>query len=96
MTTSTVHVAAEIDAVTAPVLRAQLRSAIDADPGGIVLVDMSDVVFIDSTGLGVLVSGLKHARLGGGGVAVVHLQPMIRKIFHITGLDKVFTAPVPS
>jgi anti-sigma B factor antagonist len=96
VSTPTVHAAAEIDASTAPLLREQLREAIAANPGAVVLVDMAEVEFIDSTGLGVIVSGLKQARLTGGDVAIANTQATIGKILHITGLDKVFTAEVPS
>lgn len=95
MTPATVLAAPEIDASTAPLLRAQVWEAIDAHHGETVVVDMSQVEFIDSTGLGVLVGALKHARRWDGDLALVGMQPMIVKILHVTGLAKVFVTPVP-
>jgi anti-sigma B factor antagonist len=85
----------EIDATTAPALRAQIYEAIDGHPGEIVTVDLTKVEFLDSTGLGVLVGALKHARTGGGDIAVAGAATHVWKVFQITGLDKVFTAQAP-
>ena len=94
MTATIVHAVAEIDAATSPQLREQIRAEIDANPGTVVVVDMGAVAFIDSTGLGVLVGSLKRARLEGGDLALVNVQPMVMRIFTVTGLNKVFAAPV--
>lgn len=95
MTTAIIHAAAEIDAATSPLLREHIRDEIAANPGTIVVVDMGAVEFIDSTGLGVLVGALKRARLEGGDLALVNVQPLVMRIFTVTGLNKVFAAPVP-
>jgi anti-sigma B factor antagonist len=50
-------------------------------------VDLSQVSFLDSTGLGVLVKALKGAREAGGVLHLVVTSDRIRKIFDITGLD---------
>ena len=79
----------EIDVYTAPELKAQLGEAIDS--GCInVIVDLEGVSFIDSSGLGVLVSALRRARERDGAVRIVCTRENILKIFRITGLDKVF------
>ena len=96
MTASIVHAVAEIDVTTSPQLREQIRREIDANPGTVVVVDMGAVEFIDSTGLGVLVGALKRARLDGGDLALVNVQSMVTRIFTVTGLHKVFAAPVAS
>ena len=51
---------------------------------------MERVDFLDSTGLGVLVGGLKRVRAHDGSLRLVCTQERILKIFDITGLDKVF------
>lgn len=94
MTATVIHAVAEIDAATSPQLREHLRDAISANPGTVVVVDMGAVEFIDSTGLGVLVGALKRARLDGGDLALVNVQPMVMRIFTVTGLNRVFAAPV--
>jgi anti-anti-sigma factor len=54
------------------------------------VVNMEKVEFLDSTGLGVLVGGLKRVRAHGGSLDLVCTQGRILKIFRITGLTKVF------
>jgi len=49
------------------------------------------VDFLDSTGLGVLVGGLKRLRTNGGDLSLVCTQPRILKVFEITGLTSVFS-----
>jgi anti-sigma B factor antagonist len=84
-----VEVGGEIDVYTAPKLREQL---IDLVSGGSyhLVVDMDNVDFLDSTGLGVLVGGLKRVRAHDGSLRLVCTQERILKIFRITGLTKVF------
>ena len=53
-------------------------------------VDLEKVDFLDSTGLGVLVGGLKRVRNHDGSLQLVCTQEKILKIFRITGLTKVF------
>jgi anti-sigma B factor antagonist len=79
----------EVDLYTAPEFKEELISVIDAGPPGLV-VDLSGTTFIDSTTLGVLVSGLKRLRPDGRQLALVVPDRNIRKIFDITGLDRVF------
>jgi anti-sigma B factor antagonist len=54
------------------------------------VIDVENVEFLDSTGVGVLVGALKKVRSGGGTLDIVCTQPRLLKIFDITGLDKVF------
>ncbi|MGB9377462.1 MAG: STAS domain-containing protein [Mycobacteriales bacterium] len=84
-----VSVGGEIDVYTAPKLREQL---IDLVSNGSyhLIVDMEAVEFLDSTGLGVLVGGLKRVRAHDGSLSLVCNQERILKIFRITGLTKVF------
>jgi anti-sigma B factor antagonist len=84
-----VEVAGEIDVYTAPKLREQLAELVDSGRYDLV-VDMTRVEFLDSTGLGVLVGGLKRVRTHDGSLRLVCTQERILKIFRITGLTKVF------
>jgi anti-sigma B factor antagonist len=84
-----VQVAGEIDVYTAPQLRELLDQQIDAGRYQLV-VDLSGVSFMDSTGLGVLVGRLKQIRLHDGSMQLVCAQDRVLKVFVITGLDKVF------
>lgn len=85
---SVVAVTGELDAHVAP----QLAAAVDplaARPEGILVIDLSEVGFVDSTGLGVLVSTLKHVREAGGRLDVVVSSPRVLKVLALTGLDVV-------
>lgn len=84
-----VTLAGEVDVYTAPALKEKLVSLIEGGCAN-VLIDMRDVGFIDSSGLGVLVSALRRAREREGTVRIVCTRESILKIFRITGLDKVF------
>jgi anti-sigma B factor antagonist len=84
-----VEVGGEIDVYTAPRLREQLVDLV-ADGKYHLIVDMERVDFLDSTGLGVLVGGLKRVRAHDGSLRLVCTQERILKIFRITGLTKVF------
>lgn len=85
-----VEVRGELDVATSPDLRATLHPVAVAGPPRVV-VDLSGVSFIDSTGIGVLVTALKQVRARGGQMVLRSPQPMVRKVLAITGLDRVFT-----
>jgi anti-sigma B factor antagonist len=84
-----ISVSGEIDVYTAPTLRERLNELVAAGQYDLV-VDMTGVEFLDSTGLGVLVGGLKRARSHQGSLRLVCDQEKIIKVFRITGLTKVF------
>ena len=86
---SVVTLRGEIDVYTAPRLRQALIDLVSQGATDIV-VDMDKVDFLDSTGLGVLVGGLKRVRAHDGSLRLVCTQERILKIFRITGLTKVF------
>jgi len=80
----------EIDVYTAPRLRQSIVDLVEAGAVNLV-IDMEKVDFLDSTGLGVLVEGLKRVRTRGGDLSIVVTQDKIIKIFEITGLNKAFS-----
>ena len=79
----------EIDVYTAPRLKEAIVEQID-DGCVNIIVDLEGVGFIDSSGLGVLVSGLRRAKERDGAIRLVCTRENVLKIFRITGLDKVF------
>lgn len=81
-------VAGEIDASTAPTLDDALRSLPVAD--GSVVVDVSDVAFIDSSGLRVLISLASRADHAGRSVILERPSPAVRRLLEITGLTETF------
>jgi anti-sigma B factor antagonist len=79
----------EIDLSKAPDLRARLVKIASGD-APLVVVDLTEVTFLDSTALGVLVSSLKRMRSGGGDLRLVVTRPNLVKVFEITGLLDLF------
>jgi anti-sigma B factor antagonist len=84
-----IAVGGEIDVYTAPKLRDKITELV-ADGVYDIIVDMEAVEFLDSTGLGVLVGGLKKVRAHDGSLQLICTQDRLLKIFRITGLAKVF------
>ena len=82
-------VGGEIDVYTAPKLRDKITELVNVGNHEL-LVDLEAVEFLDSTGLGVLVGGLKKVRAQDGTMALICSQDRLLKIFRITGLAKVF------
>jgi anti-sigma B factor antagonist len=76
----------EIDVETAGSLSESVTEALAQAPR--VLLDLSAVTFIDSTGLGVLVRAHRAAEARGGFFAVVHPTPQTRKLVRVLGLDQ--------
>ena len=85
-----VRLLGELDMSTAPQLRDQLVR-LASDGAGVVTLDLSDLAFIDSTGLSVLITALKHLRQQGGDLALRSPTPGTRKVLEITGLTEVFS-----
>jgi anti-sigma B factor antagonist len=85
---ATIRVNGELDCYTAPQLRSALLN-LAQDGVRHVTVDIGGVQFVDSTGLSVLVGGMKRLRDLGGGMAVKSPNDATRKLFEITGLQTV-------
>jgi len=85
-----VAVGGEIDVYTAPRLRDRISELVAGGAYHLV-IDLEKVDFLDSTGLGVLVGGLKKVRAHDGSMDLICDQERLLKIFRITGLAKVFT-----
>jgi anti-sigma B factor antagonist len=84
------EVQGEVDLYTSSQLRdAILRLTEEAENR--IVVDLNNVSFMDSSGLGVLVAGLKRARERGGELALVFGEGSVQKVIGITGLDKIFS-----
>jgi anti-sigma B factor antagonist len=86
---SVVDVAGEVDVFSAPELAEQLTQLFDAGRQTVV-VDLTSVTFLDSTGLGTLVAARNRAEEAGGRLPIIGNAERVLKLFRITGLDEVF------
>ncbi|MDL2081199.1 STAS domain-containing protein [Streptomyces sp. GXMU-J15] len=85
-----VTVVGELDHHTADLLREPLEESL-AKGFSRLVVDCGRLDFCDSTGLNVLLGARLKAEAAGGGVHLVAMQPVVARVFEITGADAVFT-----
>ncbi|WP_026415170.1 STAS domain-containing protein [Actinomadura oligospora] len=84
-----VKISGEIDVFTSPRLRESLLDIIDN--GGLhLVVDLGEVTFLDSTGLGVLVGIYHRLRARDGSMCFMGVNERVRRVFHVTQLTKIF------
>jgi anti-sigma B factor antagonist len=76
----------ELDAYTVGQFRESLG---DLATNGRLLIDLSEVPFMDSAGLGALIGGIRRAREAGGEVAVACSRPTLTRLLHTTGFDRI-------
>jgi anti-sigma B factor antagonist len=84
-----VRLSGRLDAAAAPHVLARLKDAV-AEGRSRLAVDLSEVSFIDSTGLGTLVSGLKAARRAECDLRLIAPSPQAQRLLRLTTLDRVF------
>lgn len=82
----------DVDTVTCAEVVALLVEAVDRSSSDVVLVDVSGVTFLDSSGLGALVAARNHATGSGKRIVLVEVPPRVLTVLNITGLDQVFLA----
>jgi anti-sigma B factor antagonist len=85
-----IELSGEVDLYTAPRFKDDLVALIETGVDDIV-IDLSQVTFIDSTALGVIISGVKRIRERDGRLAIVAGSRPVVRILDITGLNKVLT-----
>ena len=88
--TVVVDVAGEIDALTVPELWEVLEGLIDGGERKL-MIDLSRVGFIDSTGIGVMIRAMNALKDHGGKLALRGPSPMTYQVFETVGLTKVLT-----
>ena len=76
----------ELDAYTVGAFREALSKLAGK---GAVLIDLSQVPFMDSAGLGALIGGIRRAREADGAVAVACSRPALTRLLHTTGFDRI-------
>ncbi|CAH2215326.1 STAS domain-containing protein [Tepidibacter aestuarii] len=84
-----IDVHGEIDIYTANELKDSLIESVSLKPKDVVL-NASNLEYIDSTGLGVLIGILKRLKTDEKDIYITNAKQNVKKIFNITGLDKIF------
>lgn len=87
-----IELVGDVDLYNAPQLQEAIRELLASGQHRI-LVDLSRVEYIDSSGLGTLVGGLRRAREQDGDLSIMDASPRVRKVLTVTGLHKVFDFP---
>lgn len=84
-----ISVKGEIDIYSAPGFKESLIQSI-SDVSKDIVLECSDLAYIDSMGLGILVGVLKRVKEKGNNMIIRNPRKTVRKLFKITGLDKAF------
>ena len=84
-----IRLTGEVDVFSSPRLREKIIELVNQG-SRLIVVDLDAVEFLDSTGLGVLVGGLKRLRSHDGEMSVVCNEPRVLRVFELTRLDAVF------
>jgi anti-sigma B factor antagonist len=85
-----VSVSGEIDAYTAPKLREELLPLTEGK-NKVITVNLKDVSYLDSTGLGVFVGMFKQLNKNEGELKLVELSDRLKRLFNITGLSHIMS-----
>ena len=80
----------EVDLASAPQFRRSLHDLVDQGHTRIAM-NLSDLEFMDSTGLGVLIGCLKRLKESEGTLVLAGLRPAVARVFEVTGLERIFT-----
>ncbi|MDI3517400.1 MAG: anti-sigma factor antagonist [Thermotogota bacterium] len=86
-----VKVNGDIDAYSTGELKKFMTDLISRTEKSTLVIDMSNVPYVDSAGLGMLVSILRESKSAGKSLVLASMKPNVKRIFELTRLDKVFT-----
>ena len=79
----------DFDIENSQTLKTEVRKKISAENPNVV-IDLSNVNYIDSSGLGTLIAIQKDARFNGGSLSIVGASEQIKRVMKMTNLDKLF------
>jgi anti-sigma B factor antagonist len=88
--TAVIALSGELDLYSCPEFKEELLRVIGTG-ASLVVVDLTETTFIDSTALGVLIRGVERLKTQDGRLVVACSDPNIVKVFEVTGLDRIFT-----
>jgi anti-sigma B factor antagonist len=84
-----VNLGGELDVSTSDKLKEYLHKLADQEMLDM-KINLENLEYIDSTGLGVMIGVLKKLKVGNKEIYIINPRNNVRKIFNITGLDKIF------
>lgn len=76
--------AGDVDLATAPIVEDELRRAEQSD--GVIVLDLGQVSFMDSTGLRVVITADQRARDRGASLRIAHVPPQVGRLFDLVGI----------
>ncbi len=85
----TVVIAGELDHFAAPQIRRRLDEMLDDPTVTHLVLDLENLTFMDSSGIGVLLGRLRILQARGGTLSVKNMQPPVEKLFYLSGLQRV-------
>ncbi len=85
----TVVIAGELDHFAAPQIRQMLDRLLEDPTVTHLTLDLENLSFMDSSGIGVLLGRLRALQARGGGLSVKNMQPPVEKLFRLSGLHRV-------
>jgi len=83
-----VKIAGELDLKVADKLRTDLDRLIDENPGKELILDFTNVNFIDSSGLGVILGRYKKICLTGSKICIKDVQPQVKRVLELSGISR--------
>jgi anti-sigma B factor antagonist len=79
----------EVDAFTASNLKKEILELTESAETNLLVLEMSRVSYMDSTGIGVIIAGYKSVKKNGGSLVVQGLTSRVKRLFDITGLSEI-------
>ena len=85
----TVVIAGELDHCAAPQIRRMLDELLEDPMLMHLTLDLENLTFMDSSGIGVLLGRVRELQARGGTLSVQNMQPSVEKLFRLSGLNRV-------
>ena len=85
-----VFVKGEVDLSTSPGLRSKILELFKGETPKTILIDLQEVVHMDSSGIATLVEGLQASRKNNSAFVLCGVAGVVKSVFEIANLDKVF------
>ncbi|NPV26257.1 MAG: anti-sigma F factor antagonist [Firmicutes bacterium] len=79
----------EMDLAVADQLRTEIDRRLDETPVRNLIIELANVSFMDSSGLGVLLGRYKRISRGGGKMALIRPQPQVRRVLELSGITRI-------